>query len=153
MFESTQAKYLGYMAIFLLLLTFGHIIKMIVLRQSSLGEWVGTIISIVFGALVILLRIFDVNCVILGGCNTWGWFKFAFMTFILIILMIAMIFALIQPKKKEEKPATTAPATTAVAPTAPVTTTAVAVAPVATTASTAPAPTTDTATTTTTTSA
>ncbi len=124
MFESTQAKYLGYMAVLLLLLTIGLIIKMIALRQSSLSEWVATVVSILVVGFVILLRIFDVNCVVMGGCGVWGWFKFVLVMLVQVLLMIAVLVALIKTKKKDEEKPATAPATTtdtATAPAAPVT--------------------------------
>lgn len=104
MFESTQAKFLGYTAIVLLLLTIGQMIKMAVVR-TPLGTWMTTIVATLFSAFVIFLYIFDVNCVIMGGCNVWGWFKFALVMLMLVIQIIVVIVALFATaKKKEEKP-------------------------------------------------
>ncbi len=104
MIETLQAKILGGTALLLLILSFVAAIRN--------GSIVAAVVGFLFGALIMLLQIFDVNCTILGGCNIWGWIKTMLVEFLLLISIVTIILALAQKKKDTNTKDTATPATT-----------------------------------------
>lgn len=84
MFQSTQAKILALFAIIDLIVSF-----VAAVRTSSV---VYAIISFLIGIVFMLIIIMDQDCVVIGGCNVWGWIK---MVLGCIFLGISIIFALL----------------------------------------------------------
>jgi hypothetical protein len=102
MFESVQAKILGLTAALALLMSF-------ISSVVSDGA-IAAILSFGMSILMLLLIIFDTNCVVIGGCNVWGWIKFAFSELFLVIGIVVAIVALASKKKKDPVVATPAAA-------------------------------------------
>lgn len=123
MFESTQAKYLAYPSLVIVLLVIGNFIRMAVEGGAGVLSWVLTVVGFFFAALYLLLGIFNVNCLVMGGCSVWAWVVWFVAMLKLIVIIVLLIVALVTPrKKKDEQQATVAPATTT-ATTAPTTAT------------------------------
>lgn len=95
MFESLQAKILAVSAAVALVTAFISAVK----ADGVLVAFVAFFI----GLAILLLNVFDVNCVILGGCNIWGWIKFALLEILIVVAIIATIAELAKKKEEEKK--------------------------------------------------
>jgi len=64
---TTQTQILGVLALIALALSFA-----VGLKTASTGA---AFLGFAVAAAVLLLTVYDVNCVVVGGCNVWGWVK------------------------------------------------------------------------------
>ena len=78
---TTQTKILGVLALVSLALSFA-----VGLKTTSTGA---AFVGFAIGALVLLLTLYDVNCVIVGGCSAWGWVK----AILIGLALVGMIWA------------------------------------------------------------
>ena len=102
MFESLQAKILAVAAAISVVLSviatlFGKN------RIKEMKDYFMLPFVVLINVLVLLLIIFDTNCVIIGGCNVWGWFKFAFFAILILLTMIMTINNMFKKAPEEEE--------------------------------------------------
>lgn len=88
MIRSTQAKILALFVIIDLIASF-----IAALRTSTV---VYAMISFFIGIVVFLIMILDQDCVVIGGCNIWGWVK---MVITCIFLGIGILIAVVTAVK------------------------------------------------------
>lgn len=91
LFATTQSKVLGVLSLVALVLSF-----VVALRTDSWGVALG---GLLIGGLIMLINLYDVNCVVLGGCDVWGWVKVALIG-LLLLGVIAMQFTLLRAGRK-----------------------------------------------------
>lgn len=101
MFESTQAKYLGYPSFLIILLVIANFVRMAVEGGTPLVVWILLAIGFFFATLYLLLGIFNVNCLVMGGCGVWAWFVWFFAVIKLIAIIVSLIITLVMPKMKK----------------------------------------------------
>lgn len=144
MFESTQAKYLAYPSIVVILLAVANYIRMAVEGKTSVWVWIGTALGFFFGVLYLALNIFNVNCLVTGSCSVWAWFVWFFAMLKLIVIMVLLVISLVMPRKKKDEPSITPVDATAAASTTPTLATTASASTTPTLATTAPVSTTPT---------
>lgn len=83
---TNQTKFLGILALAALALSFATALK-----TSNFGA---AFLGFAMGALVLLLALYDVNCVVIGGCNIWGWIKAILIAISLIGIIVVQLYAL-----------------------------------------------------------
>jgi hypothetical protein len=90
---TTQTKALGVLALAALALSFA-----VGLKTSSTGV---AFIGFAVGALVLLLTLYDVNCLVVGGCSVWAWLR----AILIGLTLVAMIWVQIMVLSGSAKPA------------------------------------------------
>jgi hypothetical protein len=118
---ATQTKAALFSTMALALAYLGVGIKMGVVG-SSVGAWVGFVFGVLILGITLALYIFDINCVINGGCMTWGWVKSVFLCIVIVILTVVTIVGIALPAKKDKAAAAAAAPTTTATPVAVATT-------------------------------
>lgn len=119
MFESVQAKYLAYPSFVIILLILANIIRMAVGGKPTVLTWIAVVISAFFAILYLGLGVFNVNCLVMGGCGVWAWIVWALALFKLLALAVLLVVLLVAPldklrsKQEEEPKQITTPATPA----------------------------------------
>ena len=88
---TTQTKILGVLALASLALSFA-----VGLKTSNFGM---AFLGFALGALVLLLTLYDVNCVIVGGCDVWGWIKAVLIGIALVGVILMQIGLLSGPSR------------------------------------------------------
>lgn len=99
MLESIQERIVGVMSIFSLLLTTIYILVNRNLRQerASLAFW-----TLGLGILGIIAMVYNIGCVLRGGCSMWAWF-ITILIGISTVLSIVGVFMIKDEEVKEDE--------------------------------------------------
>lgn len=97
MLESPQAKIMGG------ILLLEVIIMSIIIGTTSSGMGMLAIpLYLLVAVPVSLLMVFDQNCVVIGGCNIWGWIRL-FLFVLSVLFAVIAIFAARRAAAEAEK--------------------------------------------------
>lgn len=109
MIESLQAKIVAGTSVVILLVSIANIIMSAIKNQGSVvAGIIGLIVSIIYLFIIVL----DQNCVVIGGCNVWGWVKLVLTEIWLILMLVAVVGALVLVSKGEKIETTQAASST-----------------------------------------
>lgn len=61
-------------------------------------------VALIF-SLTLLITVFDVDCVIIGSCNIWGWVKTVLTLLMLILILVIAILAVYRKENKKDSDA------------------------------------------------
>lgn len=104
MFESVQAKIVAFTVLVLLISATVSMIR----DNKSVKSIMWGIFGILIAALYFLIIIIDQNCVVIGGCDFWGWIKMILTEVWLIFAIIVVITSMFEKKpqaaQQEDKP-------------------------------------------------
>lgn len=99
MFESIQAKVVAFTAVILLACSTIAMIRNSTGSYSLIMGLFGILISIIY----MLILILDQNCVVVGGCDVWGWIKMILTEIWLIMAIVFTIMAIVSPVSSSDK--------------------------------------------------
>lgn len=99
MFESTQAQIVAFTVLILLISATVSMLR----DNKSVKSIMWGIFGIIIAAIYFLVIIIDQNCVVIGGCDLWGWIKMVLTEIWLIFAIIVVIASMFEKKQPEEK--------------------------------------------------
>lgn len=99
MFESIQAKIVAFTVVVLLISATVSMLR----DKKSVKSIMWGVFGILIAALYFLIIIIDQNCVVIGGCDFWGWIKMVLTEIWLIFAIIVVIASMFENKAQEEK--------------------------------------------------
>lgn len=99
MFESIQARIVAFTAFILLLASFVAVLRNSAGTSAIMWGIFGIFISLLYFLVIVL----DQNCVVVGGCDVWGWIKMLLTEIWLVFAIILTISAIVSPQSVESE--------------------------------------------------
>lgn len=97
-----QARIVAVTAVLVLIMS----IVSLVMNRDSAPSIVGAVFGIIVASVYLAVLVFDQECVVVGGCNVWGWIRMLLTEVWLLMFIVVTIMTLFFKKKETEDAST-----------------------------------------------